>query len=77
MAETISHRRASHPQSFAPSAGSGLIGTHIGALLNSADHGRQILLEIDEMLLAEQDRRPAGLSRLDHQDFGEVDQDFP
>src|SRR5581483_4879596 len=54
-----------------------LIGSYIGSLLDSADHGRQIFFEIYEMVFPEQDRRSAGLARLDHQDLVEIYQDFP
>jgi hypothetical protein len=54
-----------------------LIGSYVGTLLDSTDHGWQVFLEIYEMVLAEQDRRSGVLSGLDHQDLGEVYQDFP
>lgn len=54
-----------------------VIGPDVGTGLNPADHRRKILLEIDEVILAEQDCRSAALSGQDHQDFVEVDQDFP
>jgi hypothetical protein len=54
-----------------------VIGSYVGTSLDSTDHGRQVLFEIYEMVFAEQDRRPAALSGLDHQDFIEVYQDFP
>jgi hypothetical protein len=54
-----------------------VIGSHVGTGLDSADHGRKVLFEIDEVVLAEQDCRSGALSGLDHQDLVEVDQDFP
>jgi hypothetical protein len=52
--------------------GLAVIGAHVGTRLDSTDHGRKVLFEIYEMILAEQDRRPAALSGLNHQDFVEV-----
>ena len=56
--------------------GLAVIGSYVRTCLDSTDHGRQVLLEIYEMVLAEQDRRSAVLSGLDHQDLAEVYQDF-
>ena len=57
--------------------GLAVIGSYVGTGLDSTDHGRKVLFEIYEMVLAEQDRRSAVLSGLNHQDFVEVYQDFP
>ena len=52
-------------------------GSYVRTRLYSADHGWKVLFKIYEMVFAEQDGRPAALTWLDHQDFVEVDQDFP
>jgi hypothetical protein len=44
--------------------------------LDSADDGRQILLEGNEVFAAEQNSRPAALSGLHHQDLVDVHQDL-
>jgi Maltose acetyltransferase len=54
-----------------------LFGSHKRTGLDSADDGRHVLLEIDEMILAEQDCRSAGLPGQDHQDLVKVNQHFP
>lgn len=69
-------RSANVPQGRCAS-GLALIEPNVGTGLDSTDDGRQVFFEIDQVVLAEQDRRAAALSGYDHQDLVEVYEDFP
>jgi hypothetical protein len=53
-----------------------LTGLYVGTGLDSTKHGRNVLFERDEVLPTEQNRGSTPLSRLDHQDLVEVDQNL-